>query len=41
MLAKIGREKQTSYIVGGNVNLFNSYGKNYGGSSKNKNRLAL
>jgi hypothetical protein len=29
------REKETSYTVGENVNLYNHYGKQYGGSSKN------
>jgi hypothetical protein len=34
MLTKI-EKKQPSYIDGGNVNLFNYYGSNYGDSSKN------
>jgi hypothetical protein len=36
--ANVGEDvekKKPSYTAGGNVNLYNHYGKQYGGSSKN------
>ena len=29
------KKRDASYIVGGNINSYNHYGKQYGGSSKN------
>jgi hypothetical protein len=34
-------KKEPSYTVGGNVNWYNHYEKQYGGSSKTKNRIAI
>jgi hypothetical protein len=35
MLVKMQGEKKPSYIAGGNLNKYNHYGKQNGGSSKN------
>ena len=34
-------EREPSYTVGGNVNLFSHYGEQYGGSSKTKSSFAI
>ena len=40
-VSKDGKEREPSCTVAGNVNWFNHYGKQYGGSSKIKNRIAI
>jgi hypothetical protein len=35
MLARIGEKKEPSCTTAGNINKYNHYGKQYGGTSKN------
>ena len=41
MLGSVCRKENSSTTVGGNVNWYSHYGKQYGGSLKTKNRVTI